>query len=527
MIIQDEDDLLKSKDPTVATPTLRYPERAAGRRPFSPLPDYETSQAIALHDLNNDSLITFHKPPPKRRFIDSRSWRAGITALGVYIILTIVIGIPLIVKKTQEDDNKYPYYPSNYVVPWLAKTTTSHYVTNINNISSSSVTPICNEWAAVAQLDNAQNSMVGNVLNTVSSDGRFSITSNASYLSSMNVVMGDLFVGINPNTSVTDATISIQMQASNAGLFSQTLVCFALSSNTTGLAIYIPDNMSLNDQLLFNVTLLYPQSPITARVDSFATYLPLFTQTFGDFGDYVDFEKVSIEGPVSKIFVAVSDCAYAPFIDFLSALKSMEADQMLVETSLEPIFGQFSASRSLFVSTIQAPINANISLFNDPDSNFPTYLEVSTGSSNLTANVTLNAPNKNPPQRPNFLVNMRTFYGAATASFVHDPTSPPAAIKLRVENDIGPAIVTFDQYFQGIFQVSTKLGAVSVTQGTASSVDPYDATLTRGYFEDYISDTRTYGWIGWGSHAGSFLEEQIGEVVVETSIANCTLFFDG
>lgn len=98
MIIQDEDDLLNSKDPPVTTPALRYPERAAGRRTFSPLPDYETSQALAFNDLNNDSLVTFYKCPPKRRFVDSRSWRAGIAALGMYIILSIVIGIPLIVK---------------------------------------------------------------------------------------------------------------------------------------------------------------------------------------------------------------------------------------------------------------------------------------------------------------------------------------------------------------------------------------------------------------------------------------------
>jgi hypothetical protein len=97
MIIQDEDDL-KSKDLPVTTPALRYPERAAGRRPCSPLPDYETSQALALHGLDNDSLITLYKPPLRRRFIDSRSWRAGLIALSVYIILSIIIGIPLIIK---------------------------------------------------------------------------------------------------------------------------------------------------------------------------------------------------------------------------------------------------------------------------------------------------------------------------------------------------------------------------------------------------------------------------------------------
>jgi hypothetical protein len=143
----------------------------------------------------------------------------------------------------------------------------------------------------------------------------------------MNIVQGDLFVGINPNSSETDTTLSITMQASNTNLFQQTRVCSTVATNLTNLSIsvcrivsllwisckthikQIPDNLALVDQLLFNITLLYPQSPIPARVGTFATFLPLFTQTFGDFGDYVTFRKVSIEGPVSKIFVDVSHYA--------------------------------------------------------------------------------------------------------------------------------------------------------------------------------------------------------------------------
>jgi hypothetical protein len=108
MIILDEDDLLKSKDPPASTPSLRYPERAAGRRPFSPLPDYETSQALAFNDFN-DSLITFHKPPPKRRYLDSRFWRASIAALALYIFLSIVIGIPIIVKVSMNYHMRHSY----------------------------------------------------------------------------------------------------------------------------------------------------------------------------------------------------------------------------------------------------------------------------------------------------------------------------------------------------------------------------------------------------------------------------------
>jgi hypothetical protein len=142
----------------------------------------------------------------------------------------------------------------------------------------------------------------------------------------------------------------------------------------------------------------------------------------------------------------------------------------------------------------------------------------------LTVNVTLNSPNKGPPLRPNFIANLRTFSGTVTADFVHDSSSPPTAIKLRVENDLGLSNVTLDEKYQGVFQASTKLGSVAVTRGTALSSDPWSQSLLRNFMLQYNSDVRSYGWIGWGSN---FPGEQQGEVVVETSIANCTLSFAG
>jgi hypothetical protein len=142
-------------------------------------------------------------------------------------------------------------------------------------------------------------------------------------------------------------------------------MCVALFCHSESYADMkqIPDNMSLNDQLLFNITLLYPQSPIAAQVYTFATYLPLFAQTFGDFGDYVNFGRVSIEGPISRIFVSVSGHGYILFILFYFSFpfKSITASHILVETSLESIFGQFAASSTLFVSTIQAYVFSSFS----------------------------------------------------------------------------------------------------------------------------------------------------------------------
>lgn len=95
MIISDEDDTQKIKDPPVAIPTVRYPEPAASR-PLGSLPDYETSQALASRDINS-SQVTLYKPLPRRRILDSRFWRAALISLGVYIFLTLIIGVPIIV----------------------------------------------------------------------------------------------------------------------------------------------------------------------------------------------------------------------------------------------------------------------------------------------------------------------------------------------------------------------------------------------------------------------------------------------
>lgn len=94
MIISDEDDQ-QIKDPPVVVPTVRRPEPAASRS-LGPLPDYETSQALAFRDFN-ESQITLYKPPPRRRFLDSRFWRAVLVSLVVYIFLSLVVAVPIIV----------------------------------------------------------------------------------------------------------------------------------------------------------------------------------------------------------------------------------------------------------------------------------------------------------------------------------------------------------------------------------------------------------------------------------------------
>ncbi|KAH0827548.1 hypothetical protein J3R83DRAFT_4269 [Lanmaoa asiatica] len=493
MIISDEDDTQKIKDLPVATPTVRYPERAASRRPFSPLPDYETSQALALGGLN-DSQVTLYKPPLRRRILDSRFWRATITSLVVYIFLTLVIGVPIIVHKEYESEQKYPYNVLTYAVVWPSKNSGSYYSGDINNISSpiqSGIYPTCNNWTTV-EYGTSASIVLATTERSVSPNGQFSITSNASSTDDFNLVQGDFYTGINPNQNVQDAVLSIMMQTSSPSVFNRNFVCFAIGDNFTNLALYVPDNLTATDNILYNITLLFPQAAISSQVDSFSTFLPMFDQRFGSFdGNY------------------------------------LQADRLLVDTSLESVTGTFSANTSLLVSTIMAPIVANISLYNNPKSQFPTTLDVHTGNGNLTASVTVLAPNKNPPLRPNFITNFRTFSGSLSTNLMHDPTSPPTAIQLHVVNDLGPVDVTLDNLFEGAFQVSTKQATASVTQGDASVTDPWVPGQERTMAVDFNSTTRSYGWIGWGNAGTPWSTYQQGEALIDSSLADVSLSFLG
>lgn len=119
------------------------------------------------------------------------------------------------------------------------------------------------------------------------------------------------------------------MQASSSDVFGRTFVCFALSDNVTDLSLYvrissvmqklhlipvqIPANLSPSDNILVNITLLFPQSP--RSIDAFGTFLPLFYQHFGSLSNVVSFNRISIEGPTSSIAADVSHSPKLPLVD--------------------------------------------------------------------------------------------------------------------------------------------------------------------------------------------------------------------
>lgn len=100
MILPDPEDQQHGKlTPYVAGPTVRLPDRVAGRS--SILPDYETSQAqhhtVSLPESSSTSSTASFRKYSLHNTVDSRFWRATLYALAIYIALSVTIGVPLIV----------------------------------------------------------------------------------------------------------------------------------------------------------------------------------------------------------------------------------------------------------------------------------------------------------------------------------------------------------------------------------------------------------------------------------------------
>lgn len=103
------------------------------------------------------------------------------------------------------------------------------------------------------------------------------------------------------------------------------------------LVFQVPSNLSGSDSLRFNITLLFPQTTNTAAVNQLATWLPMFSQSFGRMDKQLTFNKATIEGAASNFSAAY-----------------LQANNLYVKTSLAEIKGNFRVNESLTLDTAEA-----------------------------------------------------------------------------------------------------------------------------------------------------------------------------
>ncbi|KAK0461283.1 uncharacterized protein EV420DRAFT_1531262 [Desarmillaria tabescens] len=491
MIILEEADQQAKLDSSVAGPTLRFPDRAVGRS-SSPLPDYETSQA-------QHNLTPTRKSLHSR--VDARFWRATLYALVIYVVLSVVIGVPLIVTRLSKKHRGPPG-------PWPNDDSISPQSLG-NNAVLSLETVGCNTWDTIED-DPLHSLFSASTSHTLLPSGSISIRSNVS-IKAVDAagIAGNLTVDINPDSSADVVLLLVSLQSSSLNLRQRTHVCFSDTGSDRGVSLYVPNHLDDAASLSVAITLLFPQTSSAINIDYLATYLPMFTQVFGDFGDNISFSKVSIEGASMGIIC-----------DF------MQAPKIAVKNALASISGTFNASENLKLDTVGGPIYANITLVQDKDRHHPTFFSLDTGNSEIDASVVLLAPNRyNEPL--NFIGRVQTFNGPLTLDVSHDSSTPPVPLDLHVQNTQAESNVTLDSKYIGLFDVQTKLANVAVKESRIdSSWDPAGENRSRMCEYDQTSSNRVRGWIGWGQRPTNW-KPRDGRVQVVSSLSPVHLHLAG
>ncbi|KAJ7702969.1 hypothetical protein B0H17DRAFT_1003344 [Mycena rosella] len=490
MILLDDDDQQgSSKLRPTPVPTLRLPERVAGRASLT-LPDYETSQLEAQH-IVSPSLhsVIFKKPSFPNRF-DTRFWRVTFFALAIYVFLSIVVGIPIIVTRIAAHR---PRPPPNLQALFLDDSDQVAGPLPVGGIMMAEAT-VCDAWDSV---DVGTSQFTATVRHTLTPQGLFSFRSNATDEVVPRPGGGhNLTVDINDDASATQAVLVVTLTTSSALLREQTHMCFAPSGDFRGLSIYIPQGLTPTDMLAFDIRLLFPQSSQLITVSSLITYLPMFHQSFGYLSPAVRFQSISIMGAGVNIIC-----------------DALQADKIGVKSSFASISGSFNVTQSLTLDNIGGSIYSNVTLNNDPSLGLPTYLVLDTGNSDIVTDVLLVAP-KNA-RSPQYYGQVQTFNGTLAVNIAHEAATPPAVINLQVNNNQAKSTICLDSKYSGIYDLRTKLQTVTVRHPPATNPSGVVRTL------DTDSNSTAYkrGWVGYGARPAYWNPMTNGQVLVSSSLS--------
>jgi len=477
--------------------TLRFPEKVVGRSD-SPLPDYETSEAR-----HNPVL---KKPPPKK--VDPRLLRAILYAFAIYVLLSVVIGVPIIVLKRNKSSTTRPPDPSI----WGNGDTDLGAPQNLLNAGNWTLGQDAQcEWDHIHD-DPTHFSYAANSQHSFTPSGSFFVRSNISLTTdNSGFIETNLSVDMNPDSTATKVVFQVNLIASTSMLLRSTGVCFNDTGTDRGLFIYVAQKLTSMDTMWLEIRLLFPQNSSHQIVDNFITYLPGFTQTFGNLTGTTSFNNIIIEGASRDI-----NCDY------------MRASKISVKNSYASIRGDFRVSDTLNLDGIKGSIITNVTLASDPTRQSPTFLTLDTGDGDIDARVTLLAPTswfvKKPDHPRAFVADVKTFNGLLNLKVGNSISTPPVPLQLSVQTNLANTSVTLDANYEGLFTAQTKLSQIKVQEGDISpGLDPLRKNRHRNITYSQKSPTLVRGWTGWGQQPRPDSGAVQGQVKIISSLSPVVL----
>ncbi|OCB89364.1 hypothetical protein A7U60_g3454 [Sanghuangporus baumii] len=465
-------------------------------RPSSPrLPDYATSQAEAekAEEAEKQQAEGILKAAKRKQ---RRLRRYLVYALVVYLVLSVSIGVPLFVVLRRDAQRSgistsEKWLSSNLPPPppppdWLPP--------DVSTISVNSAIPIsCNDWTVNVASDSGptehklQYSMP--LSDTIYVRSNFSDLDDDTALQLP--VTGSLHVSV---VNGTNATVTVTAKNIDNAFLRDSNVCLMSSGIAWGLNISVPSIAEKG--YYFDVLLELPSDETDTPLCNFATYLPLFNQSFDSLDSFTDINT------------------------------SVQARSILVRGSASSISGSFNASEKLILETILRPITANVSLYNYGYDLDPTQLSVETGNSNISLNVNLQSgTNGTGYCTPIYMTSVMAFNGAINAAYYHDPSVVASTLYVRAINSVEPAHVFVDSVFQGMsgtYDVHTTL-ADAIVERTVDLDDPAGQGRNRSFQDSYVSTSRAYGWVGWGLRPDDERALQQGQIEIVSSLSPAVL----
>jgi hypothetical protein len=235
MIVLDEEDQQHIKPSRLSGPTIRLPERAAGRPTGGALPDYETSQA--LHDSTWIS-----KPTHRRRRLDSNFWKAVLISLFIYTIISLAIGLPFIILKTSTKHSPPP--PS----PPLSRFTQVNWddfdlERERNTLFALDDDLLCNAW------DNSSDQpglFTASRKFFIDDNGILIIRSNATGSN----MYGNITFSTNPDESESKPLLLLNAHSRKSHLRRGVGICYNPTADERGFDIFVRSLISLFRQLI-------------------------------------------------------------------------------------------------------------------------------------------------------------------------------------------------------------------------------------------------------------------------------------
>jgi len=338
--------------------------------------------------------------------------------------------------------------------------------------------------------------------------GSFHISSNISTVASnTNYSSGHLTVNINPDTSASKLVFKVDVSASTEDLLHQTVACFVDSENDKGLFVFVSKQLRPLDFVTVNIQVLLPSKGPSTPLDNFVTYLPWFSQNFGDLGSRFSVRNLVIEGAGYDVVA-----------------ESVNASKISVKNSYASIIGAFHATTTMSLDSIKGNINTNITLEHLSTATIPTSLVMDTGDGAIDARVVLVAPQpRRLPSHPpsyTFVADVKTFNGPLRFQATNSNTTSLSPLQLTVQNNDGKTDVYLDKDYEGTYSVQSKLGKVYVQKPyLPSSMDPLNQRRPRLYIYDQQSINQVAGWVGWGKRPAYGMGAAQGQVKITTSLS--------